>query len=534
MLGLMTDQHLLLINILKHAARVHGSGTVVTCTANGRSHSYNYRQAFERAGKLANALIERGVSNGGMVATLAWNNSRHFEIYYATAGIGAVCHTINPRLSTSQIAEIIEHAGDELLFVEPDLYGMIEPLVDNPGFPRVIILDDASGGPHPSYERLMSNSSELTDWPPFDERTAASLCYTSGTTGRPKGILYSHRSSVLHAMSVCRTDAWAISGDDIVCSFAPMFHVNAWGLPFAVPLCGADLILPGPHLKPDDMYRIIEECGVTLAFGVPTVWHDLLSHMERLGLRFTTMRRVVISGSALPPDMLEIFETIHGVEVLQAWGMTESSPMGMVSRLSRRQKLLPREEQTKLKLQQGRPVFGIEANVLDMETDSLAPDFPAKGECAIRGLWVASSYFRGEADTNAAFLAGGWFRTGDVAQVNEEGFFHIVDRKKDAIKSGGEWISSIEIENAARSDQQVLDCAAVGIADPKWGERPVLAVVPRDVKTFDSEILFAAIRQRLQKWAVPDRILLVAELPRSGTGKLLKVEIRERVAAMLG
>ncbi len=535
MRGLMADQQLLIGNILKHAARVHGDGEIVTVGRGGVSRRYTYGDAFARILRLSNALIARGLTQGAVVGTLAWNTSRHFEIYYATAIAGAVCHTINPRLPISQIRHLIGHADDKLIFVEPDLLDLVADLIGTPAFPKVVLLaevDEVVPAHCERYEDIVESNAPLSDWPVFNELTAASLCYTSGTTGRPKGVLYSHRSSVLHAMSTCRTDAWGVSGDDVLCPFVPMFHVNGWGLPFAAPLCGADIVLPGPHLKPEDMYRIVEEQAVTYAFAVPTIWHDLLAHLDSTGGRFSTLRRVLISGSALAPDMMSRFEDKYGVEVLQGWGMTESSPMGMVNRLSRRMKTLPSAKQTELRLRQGRPVFGIEANLLALggQTSEGTVDI---GECAIRGLWVASSYFKGDEETSEAFLADGWFRTGDVASVNEEGFFRIVDRQKDAIKSGGEWISSIDLETAALQYVQVVEAAAVAIPHEKWGERPVLAITVADARRYDEGELRRELATRVQKWAMPDHILVFASLPRSAAGKLLKTEIRVTVRTML-
>ncbi|TKT70852.1 long-chain fatty acid--CoA ligase [Afipia massiliensis] len=535
MRGLMTERPLLIIDILRHAANVHRDAEVISVTGNDAPERRSYAEVLQRTSKLANALIKLGMSTDSVVGTLAWNNFKHLEIYYATAGIGAVCHTINPRLSATQVEDLIKHASDDLLFVEGDLFDSISHLVTKPGFPRVVILGEADADlpPHTiSYEQIVEQETDNVAWPILDERTASSLCYTSGTTGNPKGILYSHRSSVLHAMSVCRTDTWAISGDDVICLFAPMFHVNGWGIPHAAPICGADLVLPGPHLSPQEIYRIIEDNHVTFALAVPTLWHGLLNYLGQTGQRLSRLRRILVSGSPLPPDMLSRFEANHGVDVLQAWGMTESSPMGMVSRLSRRMKKRPIEEQHALRLQQGRPVFGIEAKLNNVD-GMTTPSDQTIGECAIRGHWVASSYFKGDASASEAFLDDGWFETGDVATIDSDGFFRIVDRRKDAIKSGGEWISSIEMETAARQDSQIIDAAAVAIPDEKWGERPALVISVRDEHTFDREQLLNALRVRLQKWALPDHILILPMLPRSTAGKLLKNEIREKVRTML-
>jgi acyl-CoA synthetase (AMP-forming)/AMP-acid ligase II len=532
--GLMSDRPMLLMDILRHGADVHRDARIISCTSNGPDHSYSYEDALIRASKLGNALLDAGYGMGCVVGTIAWNNFRHFEIYYGTAGIGAICHTINPRLSTAQISDLIDHADDKVLFVEADLIGLVAPLMTRIGFPHVVVLGEASKSEFPpgvswcSYEEFISPSSELSSWPSFDERTASSLCYTSGTTGKPKGVLYSHRSSVLHAMSVCRTDTWAVSGDDIVCSFAPMFHVNAWGLPFATPLCGADLVLPGPHFSAPGIYQMLEEQRVTLAFAVPTLWHDVLSYMEKARLRFSTLQRVVVSGSSISKEMMSTFEDQFGIEVLHVWGMTESSPMGMVSRLSRRMKQLPRDVQNELKLRQGRPVFGTEICLMSLQDNERQPE-GAAGELAMRGLWTASSYFKGDSLSVEPFFGDDWFRTGDVAARDPFGFFRILDRRKDAIKSGGEWISSLELEEAARGSNQVVNVAAVGVPHSKWGERPVLAVVAREPSTFDKGELLATIGRAVQKWAVPDRIVLFDSLPMTSTGKLNKEEIRKMV-----
>jgi 3-(methylthio)propionyl---CoA ligase len=536
MRGLMTERPLLIIDILRHAAATHHDAEVISRGRDGIADRRSYGEVLRRASKLANALLGRRLAAGSVVGTLAWNGFRHLEIYYATAGIGVVCHTINPRLSVQQVEDLVKHAYDSLLFVEPDLFDSIAHLVGKPGFPEVVVLSPDDGKLPPGvgcFERMIEDASEEIAWPILDENTASSLCYTSGTTGQPKGILYSHRSSVLHAMSACRTDTWAISGDDVVCLFAPMFHVNGWGIPHAAPLCGADLILPGPHLTAQDTHRIIEEQGVTLAMGVPTIWHELLNHLDRTGQHFSTLRRVLISGSPLPPDMLHRFEDHHGVETLQAWGMTESSPMGMVSRLSRRMRQRPKEQQIALRLRQGRPVFGVEAKLMGIDADDMPSGRASVGECVIRGHWVASSYFKGNTEMGEAFLDDGWFRTGDIAAVDDDGFFGIVDRRKDAIKSGGEWISSIELETAARHDIQVTDAAAIGVPHEKWGERPALVVSIREGQAFDREQLLKVLKTRLQKWALPDHVLVFPTIPRSTVGKILKNEIREQVQMAL-
>jgi fatty-acyl-CoA synthase len=420
------------------------------------------------------------------------------------------------------------------LFAEPDLLHLVSENIDNHEFPQVIVLgrgDSELPFRALDYDELVNPEPAEISWAILDERTASSLCYTSGTTGDPKGILYSHRSSVLHAMAVCRTDTWAVSGNDVICLFAPMFHVNGWGIPHAAALCGADLVLPGPHLSPRNIYDILEGNHVTFAMAVPTLWHDLLNYLDESNLKLTKLRRVLVSGSPLPPDMLARFEDDHGVDVLQAWGMTESSPMGMVSRLTRRMAQGSKEDQRRLKLRQGRPVFGVEAklNLID-DTDATKQ---STGECMIRGHWVASSYFKSDAKAAGAFLDGGWFKTGDIAETDEDGFFRLLDRQKDAIKSGGEWISSIEIENAARHYNQVTDAAAVAIPSEKWGERPVLAISVRDQSLFDQARLRAIMSNYLQKWAMPDHIILLSTLPRSDAGKLLKTEIREKVQISL-
>ncbi len=534
MLGMMMHAPLLVSSILRHAATYHGSTEIVSKTVEGPVHRYTYAALSRRSQKLANALANLGLRQGDRVGTLAWNGYRHLELYYGVAGSGLVCHTINPRLFREQISYIIEHAADSVLFADLTFLPILEGLAGQlAGMKAVVILTDEAHMPTSEilpnlvcYERLIENEADVFDWPVFDENTASGLCYTSGTTGDPKGVLYSHRSSVLHAMAIGLPDVLNLSAMDVVVPVVPMFHVNAWGLPFAAPMVGAKLVMPGPNLDGASLHALFESEGVTFTAGVPTVWLGLLDWMDANDRKFTTLKRVAIGGSASPPIIIQRFRKL-GVAVRHAWGMTETSPIGLASTLLPKHQALPPEQQLALESKQGRPLFGMEFRVDDGDGNTVARDGKAFGAMQVRGPWVAAGYFN--ARGSAAHTGDGWFDTGDVVTMDEDGFVQIVDRTKDVVKSGGEWISSIELENIAQAHPAILEAAVVAAPNANWGERPVLVVVVKPGQDFTRETMRALYTGKIAKWSIPDDVIIVDELPHTATGKLLKSAIRKMV-----
>jgi fatty-acyl-CoA synthase len=533
--GMMMDRPLLIHSLIEHAATRHADTEIVSRTVEGPIHRYSYADAHDRAKRLANALTRLGVGHGDRVATLAWNGYRHFELYYAISGMGAVCHTINPRLSPAQLDYIVNHAEDRLLFVDLTFLPLVEKLALQFGQIRhYVLMTDRAHMPKTTlksvlcYEDLLAAESENYVWPSFDEREAAALCYTSGTTGNPKGVLFSHRSTVLHSYAVCMADTVGLSAQDCVCPVVPMFHVNAWGMPYAAPMTGAKLAFPGPALDGASLLTLFEAEQVTISMAVPTVWLGLLKHMDDTGSRFTSLNRTVIGGSAVPLAMFRAFEERYGVTVMQGWGMTEMSPVGTVGTLKAKHARLTREEQLAQKVKQGRFLYGVEARVLDDQDKPLANDGRSVGEMVVRGPWIASGYFNDEKASRAAVTADGWFRTGDVCTIDADGFVQITDRRKDVIKSGGEWISSIDLENLAVGHPDVMEAGAIGVPHPKWGERPLLVIVPKSGRTPTEESILAYMADRLPKWMLPDAVVTVSELPHTATGKILKTKLREQ------
>ncbi|WP_114395770.1 long-chain-fatty-acid--CoA ligase [Oleisolibacter albus] len=536
--GLMMDRPLLTTALLRHGAQNHGGATVASRFAKEAPHSYTYRQAWGRTQQLAHVLLELGVKGGDRVGTLAWNDHRHFELYYAVPGIGAVCHTINPRLFPEQIVYIINHAQDRWLFVDPMFLPLVEKLWPQlKGVEGVVLLTTPELMPQESslptllcYETLLAATPPAFDWPEFDENTACGLCYTSGTTGNPKGVLYSHRSSVLHAYGFLTAPGINISAADVALVVVPLFHVNAWGYPYAAPIIGTKLVLPGPKLDGRSVYELMEQEQVTVSSGVPTVWLNLLAHLRQSGARFSSLKRVTVGGSALPKAMLEEFESVHGVECFQGWGMTEMSPIGTVGALSPQELTLPLAEQHERKLKAGRSLFGVEMEIIGADGTPQPHDGEARGELVVRGPWITKGYYNDEAANDGAFTDDGWFRTGDVATIDTTGAMQIVDRAKDVIKSGGEWISSIDLENAAMGHDAVQEAAVIGVPHPKWQERPLLVIVRRPGESLEKDELMAFLEARIAKWWLPDDIVFVDDLPHTATGKLLKTELRRRFA----
>jgi len=533
MRGLIMDEPLLISSLIEHAARYHGETEIVSRTVEGPVHRYTYRDANRRAKRLANALTALGVTFGDRVGTLAWNTHRHFETYYAVSGMGAVCHTINPRLFQEQITFIVNHAEDAWLFVDLGFVPLVEQVWDElKGVRGVVVMTDPAHMPTSEkigalicYETLLESHVDDFVWPSFDERTASSLCYTSGTTGNPKGVLYSHRANVLHSYATALPDSFNLSARDAVMPIVPMFHANAWGLPYTATSVGAKLVLPGPYLDGKSVQELITGEGVTFSAAVPTVWLMLFQYLDESGLDVKPLRSCVIGGSACPRAMMEKFKETYGVEVRHAWGMTEMSPLGSVNTPLAKHAGLSDKELFDLSEKQGRPIFGIEMKIVGDSGEELPRDGKAFGDLRVRGPWVASGYFKiGRTD---AFDADGWFSTGDVATLDPDGYMRITDRTKDVIKSGGEWISSIDLENIAIGHPGVAEAAVISVAHPKWDERPLLIVVRKAGAGVTREELLDYYQDKVAKWWLPDDVVFVEELPHTATGKLLKTKLRD-------
>ncbi|MBA5640162.1 long-chain-fatty-acid--CoA ligase [Duganella sp. LX20W] len=536
MLGLMQHQSLLVSSLIEHAALNHPQAEIVSRTSEGPVHRTSYGEVARRAAQMANVLTRLGVQQGDRIGTLAWNGYRHMELYYAVSGMGAVLHTINPRLFKEQIEYIVNHAEDQYLFFDIGFAALVAELA--PQLPTVkafVAMTDRAHMPQVDiprlqcYEELIEGGAPAFAWPELDENTAASLCYTSGTTGHPKGVLYSHRSIVLHSMSACSVDSLALSGADSALVVVPMFHVNAWGMPYAGAMCGAKLVLPGPSLDGKSIYELMRDERVTMALGVPTVWLMLFRHVDTEGLeprRELCLRSCVIGGSAAAVSMIERFEQDFGATVMHAWGMTEMSPLGTVCKLLPKHEALPLEARRKIQAKQGRNPFGVTMKITDDDGHTLPRDGKAFGHLLVKGPWVVASYFRGEGGDQLD--ENGYFDTGDVATIDPDGYMHITDRAKDVIKSGGEWISSIDLENAAVGHPAVAEAAVIGIAHPKWQERPLLVVVRKAGHEVTREDLLTYLAERVAKWWLPDDVAFVEELPHTATGKLQKMKLREQ------
>jgi 3-(methylthio)propionyl---CoA ligase len=533
MLGMMSERPLLISSMITHAASYHGDVEIVSRSVEGPIHRYTYRDAERRAKQLAAALRQLGIEPGDRVATLAWNTYRHFELYYAISGIGAVCHTINPRLFDDQIVYIVNHAADRLLFVDATFLPLVERLASRfPPSCRIVPMTGADMAPQsglpllPCYEDLLATESDTLAWPEFDERTAASLCYTSGTTGHPKGALYSHRSTVLHAYAISLPDAIAISASDTVCPIVPLFHACGWGIPYAAPMNGAKLVMPGPRLDGESLFNLFESEGVTYSLGVPTVWLGFEAYLRASGARCSTLRRVLSGGSAVPPAMVEAFAR-HGIDMRQGWGMTEMSPLGTTAALKAKHRGFDPRVLLAVETKQGRPVFGVELKIVDDAGHIQPHDGKSMGELLVRGPWIVRGYFEDQAASAAAVEPDGWFHTGDMATIDPDGYMQITDRRKDVIKSGGEWISSIDLENAAIAHDDVAEAAVIAVPDPRWGERPLLIVAPRPGRRPEPQSLIDLLAQQFPKWMLPDDVVLIDELPHTATGKIMKVRLRE-------
>jgi acyl-CoA synthetase (AMP-forming)/AMP-acid ligase II len=535
MLGIMQDRPLLISSLIEHANRCHPNAEIVSRTVEGPIHRCTYGDVHRRAEQVAKALLALGVKPGERIGTLAWNGYRHMELYFGVSGMGAVLHTINPRLFPEQIEYIVNHAEDQYLFFDltfVPLIAKLGPLMKTvKGF---VAMTDRAHMPAldiPNllcYEELVGGQDSGYEWPVFDEQTASSLCYTSGTTGHPKGVLYSHRSTVLHSLGACMIDGLGLSSAESALLVVPMFHVNAWGMPYAGAMCGAKLVLPGPGLDGKSVYELMKDEQVTLALGVPTVWLMLFNHVDAAKLdpqRDLVLKRAVIGGSAAPRAMIERFEKQFGTFVVHAWGMTEMSPLGTVCNLLPKHRDCTLEQRLDLQGKQGRTIFGVELKITDDEGRELPRDGVAFGHLLVRGPWVTAGYFKGEG--GQIVDQDGFFDTGDVATIDPDGYMQITDRSKDVIKSGGEWISSIDLENAAMGHPGVAEAAVIGVAHPKWQERPLLVVVKKAGQELTREALLAFLESKVAKWWLPDDVAFVAELPHTATGKLQKMKLRE-------
>lgn len=535
MLGLMQQQSLLISSLIEFADRHHGDGEVVSRRVEGDVHRYTWSDVANRSRQVANALDTLKLSLGDRVATLAWNGYRHLELYFGVSGSGRVLHTLNPRLHPDQVVWIANHAEDQVLCFDMSFLPLVQvvharcttvkhwvalcdadKLPTDTGIPNLI-----------SYEALIGRHEARYTWPDLDENTASSMCYTSGTTGNPKAALYSHRSTLLHAYAAALPDVMCISARDAILPVVPMFHVNAWGIPYSAAMTGAKLVFPGPALDGKSVYDLIEAEKVTFAAGVPTVWQMLLSHMKPANLKFSSLKRTVIGGSACPPAMIDAFRDDYGVDVLHAWGMTEMSPLGTLCTLKNKHLNLPAEAQMKLRLKQGRSIFGVDIKIVNDAGEALPHDGKTYGDLLVKGPWIIREYFKQE---GPAPLVDGWFPTGDVATIDEDGFMQITDRSKDVIKSGGEWISSIDIENIAMAHPDVAMAACVGMPHPKWDERPVVCVVKKPGSLVTVPDLLKFYEGKTAKWQIPDDVIFVEAIPLGATGKMLKTKLREQLA----
>ncbi|MDN5505106.1 MAG: fatty-acid--CoA ligase [Comamonas sp.] len=538
MLGLMQSQPLLISSLIEFAARNHADGEIVSRRVEGDIHRYTYKDLAARSRQLANKLDSLGLAQGERVASLAWNGYRHMEMYFGVSGSGRVLHTINPRLHPEQIAWIVNHAEDKVLSFDLTFLPIIQAVhAKCPEVQQWVVLCDADRLPADSgipglvsYESWIAGQSDQYRWPQFDENTASSMCYTSGTTGNPKAVLYSHRSSTLHAYAAALPDVMCLSARDSVLPVVPMFHVNAWGLPYSAALTGCKMVFPGPALDGKSVYELIESEGVTFAAGVPTVWQMLLGYMKPGGLRFSKLKRTVIGGSACPPAMITAFQDDYGVEVLHAWGMTEMSPLGTLCTLKNKHLDLPKEEQMKIRQKQGRAIYGVEMKIVNDAGDEQPWDGRSYGDLLVRGPWIVDSYYKGSGNPLVRGADGhGWFPTGDVATIDPDGYMQITDRSKDVIKSGGEWISSIDIENIAMANPAVAMAACIGMPHPKWDERPIVAVVKKPGAEITREELLKFYEGKTAKWQIPDDVVFVESIPIGATGKMLKTRLREEL-----
>ena len=533
MIGQMMDRPLLISSLLDFAVVNHPKAEIVTRRVEGDIHRYTWQDAAARSARLANALNRLGVKTGDRVGTLAWNTYRHLELYFGVSGMGAVLHTINPRLFPEQIVWIANHAEDRFLFVDLTFLPLVDAIRAHlTSVEKVIVLADKTAMPAGRddlvcYEDLLAPEADSFAWPALDERTAAAMCYTSGTTGHPKGVVYTHRSTVLHAMGSLHSGALSIGRDTVILPVVPMFHVNAWGTPYSAAMSGAKMVFPGAGLDGKNLHELIEQEQATLLLGVPTVWLGLLNYLDSIGAKMHTVNHVVVGGSAAPLAMIRAFDEKHDAFLIHAWGMTEMSPLGTVNGPTAELMALPKEERYKRQLKQGRPIYGVDLKIVDDDGNELPRDGKAYGRLLVRGPWIASGYYRN--DDRSAFVDG-WFDTGDVATLDALNTMQIVDRRKDVIKSGGEWISSIDLENIAVGHPAVKEACVIGVPHPKWDERPLLLIVLKEGASATKEDVIGYVSQHIAKFWTPDDVIFVADLPHTATGKLHKVPLREQYA----
>jgi fatty-acyl-CoA synthase len=529
----MMNTPLAISSLIRHADRFHADTEIVSRTVEGPIHRYTYRDAHARSRRLARALGRLGVKIGDRVGTLAWNGYRHFELYYGISGMGAIVHTINPRLFQDQLTYIVNHAGDRCVFFDLTFVQLVEKLIPNcKNVDGWIAMTDRAHMPTAAipnllcYEDLLAAERDDYDWPEFDENTASGLCYTSGTTGHPKGVLFSHRSTILHAMAVCLPDAKGYSARSVVLPIVPMFHVNAWGIPYSAPMVGAKLVFPGCGLDGKSLYELFESERVNSSAGVPTVWLGLINHMKQNNLKFSTLKVTTIGGSACPPAMMRTLRDDFGVRVQHGWGMTEMSPVGTIGTPKGKHAGLSPEDRLNLALRQGRALYGVDMKIVDADGRELPRDGKAAGNLLVKGPWVAREYYKSEGGN--PLTPDGWFPTGDVGSIDADGYLQITDRSKDVIKSGGEWISSIELENIAVGHPAVIEAAVIGVCHPKWDERPLLLVVKKPGFELTREAMLDFYRGKIGTWCIPDDVVFIDELPHTATGKLSKKTLREQ------
>jgi 3-(methylthio)propionyl---CoA ligase len=536
--GLMMDRPLLISSILEHAEAQHGEIEIVSRETHGPVFRYSYAKCAARVKKLANALAELGLASGTVAGSLAWNNHRHVEIYYAVSGSGLVVHTCNPRLHPEQLIFIINHAEDRVLFFDTTFAPIIEKIAkDCPNVIAWICMADADNMPSLEavanvycYETLIEAEAPQFEWPQFDERSAAAICYTSGTTGNPKGALYSHRGIVLDAMTICMPGMLGLSTRETMLPVVPMFHINAWCAPYGCLIAGAKLVLPGPRLDGCSLYEIFENEQVTVSAGVPTVWLALLHYAEQNNLKFSSLRRVLSGGSAVPLTMIAKFDENYGIELRQGWGMTETTAVATLSCLNKEQLNWEPARRHEAAANCGKSVFGIDIKVVAEDGATLPRDGKSQGELLVRGQWIVSGYYKSEASP----LRDGWFPTGDIATIDPNGVLQIRDRVKDLIKTGGEWISSIDVENTAIAHPCVAAAAVIGVKHPKWQERPLLFIVCKPGTAVESADILNFLAERMAKWWVPDEVIFLESLPVGGTGKVQKAQLREKYGNVFG
>ncbi len=529
----MMQQPLLISSLLEHAIVSHPQAEIVSRKVEGGIFKYTYGQAAKRAKQVANALTQKlGIQQGDRIGTLAWNTYRHYELYFGISGMGAITHTINPRLFPEQIIYIINHAADRFIFVDLTFLPLLEAVASHISkVEGIVVLTDKAHMPSSSklsnllcYEDLIADMSDEFTWPLLDENSDTALCYTSGTTGHPKGVMYTQRSTVLHAMAAAQHNALNITEDTVLLPVVPMFHVNAWGTPYAATMTGAKLVFPAHGMDGASLYELINGQQANLLLGVPTVWLGLLNYLDSINAKLDSVQNVVVGGSAAPLSMIKAFQEKHDAFLIHAWGMTELSPLGTVNSMNRHMATLPLEERYQKQLKQGRPVYGVEIKIVDDKGTELARDGKAFGRLLVRGPWVVDGYYLN--DDKKSFVDG-WFDTGDVATIDNENTMQIVDRSKDVIKSGGEWISSIDLENAAVGHPALKECCVIGVYHPKWDERPLLLAIKKDGAEVTEAEVIAFLSDKVAKWQLPDAVVFVPDLPHTATGKLLKIGVRE-------